>query len=35
MTVQKIIEVIKGKELTPSIQPANFELKYAFSVVWC
>lgn len=31
MTVQKVIEVIRGKELTPPIRPTNFELKYAFS----
>lgn len=26
MTVQKVIEVIRGKELTPPIRPTNFEL---------
>ena len=31
MKVQKIVEVIRGKELTPPIKPADFELKYAFS----
>ena len=32
MTVQKVIEVIRGKELTPPIRPTNFELKYAFLI---
>ena len=31
MNVKKIVEVIRGKELTPPIRPADFELKYAFS----
>lgn len=31
MIVREIVEVIRGKELTPPIQSADFQLKYAFS----
>lgn len=31
MKVKEIVNIIKGKELTPQLKDDNFELKYAFS----